>query len=351
MNIEELLQRLEIVPHNGGFRVNARESPILEFKLKYDLPHFKKCLKTIAAFANRNGGYIVFGVRDKPRILEGINGQEIDEGIISTHMVNSLSPPPDFAVKIVDVHEKKLAVIWISPILKPSVISLKRLEGAAGEGPMIEQGVVYIRRGGQTAPISGEEFTQLLGKRDDTIQKMIFSYFEKGKSIGFEKAIVATHAPTAENAQGMNFFIPKEAAKGLNIIDRARLVEDAGAPAYEILGTVHLTNPEYNDTRLPMRAEQSAISMVAKMEEIFWNGFKWSYWHLKKAADHLGFWENDNGDQVHTGREPLSKTTIYYANGRESILNFAKQNPKEFIEVVGSTKTIVEWKERKVQQD
>lgn len=55
MNVEELLKRLDIVPHGNEFRVNARESTDLEFKLEFNLATLKKSLKTIAAFANKGG--------------------------------------------------------------------------------------------------------------------------------------------------------------------------------------------------------------------------------------------------------------------------------------------------------
>ena len=49
-------------------RVNSRENSHLEFKLSYSGASLGKYTKTIAAFANTSGGYLVFGISPIPPI-------------------------------------------------------------------------------------------------------------------------------------------------------------------------------------------------------------------------------------------------------------------------------------------
>ena len=350
MNVEELLNRLDIVPHGNEFRVNARESTDLEFKLEFNLATLKKSLKTIAAFANKGGGCIVFGVRDKPKLLIGIGNSDIDEAAQSDQFSQCLSPIPDVKFLRQRVHGKTVGVLIVAAQERGPIIAIKDLQGAAGEDVILRQGLIYTRRRGQTSAISGEEFSQILNARDSLTRQEIFRFLDRGKNIGFDRVVVAD--PSSEHGEnaGMTFFLPASAAKDLNVIDRARLVQTNGAPAYEIQGTVQLTVPNENDPRLPLRAADSAEELAPRIREIFWNDLPWNFSHLKKAAQNLDFWSTDDGDGIHTGREQLTNTTIYYSAGRNAVLNFARQNPEAFIDVIGSAKTISRWRQTRAAE-
>lgn len=343
----EVIDRLGIAQNEGGvFRVTARESTTLEFKAILDITTFKKCIKTIAAFANQQGGMIVFGVRDRPREIVGIGNQQLDEGLQSEQLVRNLVPYPTTSYLEFEHEGFRLAVLEVDPLRKPPCIAIRDLTAGANEDLMLKQGTIYARRRGQTAPITGEEFSQILLSRDETIREEIFGFLSRGRSIGFERAVVADTRGNAENPEGLTFYLPAEAAHELNVIDRARLVEDGGAEAYEIRGNVQLTVPAENDPRGPRRASDSANEMRADICAALGVDVPWNFSHLKKVSDHLGFWNDEAGDGVHTGREPLTNTTIYYEAGRQAVLNLARQNPSEFIDVSASAITQRLWRNR-----
>lgn len=54
-------------------RLLNRESSTLEFKRSFSLGSLTSYSKTMAAFANNRGGYIVFGINDAPREIVGID--------------------------------------------------------------------------------------------------------------------------------------------------------------------------------------------------------------------------------------------------------------------------------------
>ena len=58
-------------------RVISRESERREFKLKFENNNLPKLAKTMAAFANRDGGALFFGIKDRPREVVGLNDNEI----------------------------------------------------------------------------------------------------------------------------------------------------------------------------------------------------------------------------------------------------------------------------------
>ena len=346
MNSAELIERLDVREHNGGYRVTARESGNLEFKLMLDLRSFRKSLKTIVAFSNQADGTIVFGIRDRPRDLVGIGDAILDEGHQSEQLVSNIVPCPQTDYFTFELHGMNFAALHVYPLAKPPAIAIRDLVGEGGTGQILKQGMIYHRRRGQTSAISGEEFSQLLAGRDEQIRQEIFGFLARGRDIGFDQAVVAD-TRGVENEEGdATFYLPADAATKLNFIDRARLVETDGAPAYEILGNIRLTVPNANDPRNPMRAVESAENIKPILEETFWADFPWAFGHLKKAAEHLGFWANSNGDGTNTGRETLTGTTIYYQNGRRAVCNWARQNPDDFIQTVGSAATRAEWARR-----
>ncbi|WP_170756420.1 hypothetical protein [Ruegeria lacuscaerulensis] len=210
-----------------------------------------------------------------------------------------------------------------------------------------ERLAVYTRRRGQTAPITGEEFSQLLNSRDDKTRSEIFSYLSRGRDIGFDQVIVADPRSGAEDdGQEMTFYLPETAAADMNVIDEGTLVQDDGAPAYKLVGNVQLAAPADNDHRNPMRTKDAVDVMRPTIVGVFGDQFPWSYAHLRKAAEHLGFWDQAVGDKTNTGVEPITGTTLYYGRGREAVMQFAKQTPDDFVEVVGSKQTQTVWKQQ-----
>jgi len=346
MTPDQLTARLELVPkEGGGFRVTARESTDLEFKREMTDSIFRKSLKTIAAFANKTGGWIVFGVSDNPRLLVGVGDDVLDEGRQSEQIAQAISPIPTTRFHIVEIHEYILGVLTVSPLPKPPSIAICDIAGGQGGGQVLRKGTVYTRRSGQTAPITGEEFSQLLNSRDERIRNEIFSYLERGRDIGFDRVVVASPRSDAENdEQEMTFYLPASAASDMNVIDEGTLVQDGGAPAYKLVRKIHLAALADNDPRDPMRTSDAVNEMRPSIVEVFGDRFPWVCWHLRKAAVHLGFWNDKEGDKVNTGVEPITRTTLYYAKGREAVMHFARQTPDDFVEVVASKATKDEWR-------
>ena len=69
--------------------LSSRESGTIEFKQSFDWANKAKYSKTMAAFANNRGGYIIFGVTNSPRLLAGISGagfENHDEATISAYL-------------------------------------------------------------------------------------------------------------------------------------------------------------------------------------------------------------------------------------------------------------------------
>jgi len=156
MNADELTARLALVAKYGGeFRVTARESTDLEFKRDMTLPTFKKSLKTIAAFANKTGGYIVFGVSDNPRLLVWLGGNYLDEGVQSEQIAQAISPIPETRFETFEIHGCELGVFTVLPLRKPPSIAIRDISGGQGEDPVLRKGTFDWRLLGCLARAKG----------------------------------------------------------------------------------------------------------------------------------------------------------------------------------------------------
>ncbi|MBD0865018.1 MAG: ATP-binding protein [Rhodobacteraceae bacterium] len=350
MTDDALCQRLVLIPRGDGeYRVTARESTNLEFKRDMALSTFRKSLKTIAAFSNKTGGgQIVFGISDNPRQLVGVDvGKVLDEGQQSEEIKQAIAPMPTTHFATVTIHYRTLGILRVEALPKPPALAIRDIPSDQGKH-VLRAGTVYVRRRGQTAPITGVEFSQLLNSRDEQIRRAIFTYLGRGRDIGFDRVVVADPERSTENdAKQMTFYLPATAAAGMNVLDKATLVQEDGAPAYKLVGNVKLSMPTDQDPREPMRPSNAVTALRPDIEKLFGASFPWACIHLRTAATHLGFWAEQDGDKVHTGMEPINKTSLYYAEGREAIMRFAKQTPDAFVEVVGSKKTREAWKKCK----
>jgi predicted HTH transcriptional regulator len=54
-------------------RIKCRERNDLEYKENFGQKSWAKYAKTMASFANNRGGYLLFGVKDNPREIVGVN--------------------------------------------------------------------------------------------------------------------------------------------------------------------------------------------------------------------------------------------------------------------------------------
>lgn len=123
--------------------IKREEGQKLDFKLKLDLVSDsgkKEFAKDICAIANSGGGrgYIVVGVRDKSKRLEGIKKEDIfSEEQVQQIISSRCDPPIPLIVDFLNVDGKIIGVITIC-------------DGEQKPYQIKEHGIFYIRRGSTT---------------------------------------------------------------------------------------------------------------------------------------------------------------------------------------------------------
>ena len=125
------------------------EGPTIEFK--EEVPsRSERLLKTVAAFANGEGGVILLGVENENGDIVGITGDANGEEDRITNMIrNIVVPEPQIRVEHCDINEKQVIAVYVDKgDLRPY--------GLLPDPPKF-----YVRRGATTFPAKQEEIRAL----------------------------------------------------------------------------------------------------------------------------------------------------------------------------------------------
>lgn len=139
-------------------RIVSRESGWLEFKESFNWNSMDSYARSISAFANKQGGYLIFGVKDKPRELVGLRNrtfEELDEARITEYLNGIFSPEIDFRKFTELINGKTVGIIHVSASRQQPVISIK----SAG---CIKEAEIYFRYNARTEKIKYPELVELL---------------------------------------------------------------------------------------------------------------------------------------------------------------------------------------------
>src|SRR3990167_10327858 len=109
-------------------RIISRESGSIEFKESFNWLAKDKYAKSIAAFANNKGGYIVFGVKNSPRELIGLqsnNFEDTDEAKITGYLNSVLSPEIEYEKFTISMNNKTVGIFKVLPSKNKPTVCIK----------------------------------------------------------------------------------------------------------------------------------------------------------------------------------------------------------------------------------
>ena len=88
------------------------EATAYDKKEKLEAGKPKSWLKSVSAFANGNGGTLIFGISDDDRIV-GLADAESDSEVISEYVKTRLDPVPDIHLEFKEIDGKKLILLHV----------------------------------------------------------------------------------------------------------------------------------------------------------------------------------------------------------------------------------------------
>tara|TARA_R110002051_G_scaffold13808_1_gene45553 strand:+ start:14609 stop:15874 length:1266 start_codon:yes stop_codon:yes gene_type:complete len=236
---------VELMKTKANGRLYKRESTALEFKSDFDWDIREsriKYLKSIASFANRSGGYMIFGVSDSPRLISGITKSfmEIDDYQISQFINLYLSPAPDFEREEFVMNGKKIGVMYIHPVDRKPVVCIKSY------GNIMSDSSIYYRYNSLSCIINSGDLIHLLEEAKQKENDKWMKLFTSASTVGVHNAgIFDIKSGKISTQKGNSFVLDENLLKRLKVLDKYSQQED-GAEAVRIIGEIDKTGTVIN---------------------------------------------------------------------------------------------------------
>lgn len=238
MIVEEDIQ--ELLRLNGD-RLYHREGQELEFKEQFSLSALADYFRDFAAFANNRGGFLIFGVKDSPRILIGMSDkskdqfEKVDPEKITGFLLNIFSSDIRWEQGTVDIDEMQFGVFRIYPAETKPVIAKKD----EGKDNLIKNGSVYFRYGGRTQLIQSGELESIINHRIEQNNQSWLDLMAKiGRTGPQNAAILDTERALIEKDDSRILVLDQGLADQLKFIKEGEFVEKKGAAALKLVGDV-----------------------------------------------------------------------------------------------------------------
>lgn len=214
-------------------RVIARESGWLEFKESFNWLNKDKYAKSMAAFANNKGGYIVFGIKNQPRELTGLKNNifEItDESNITTYLNDVFSPEIIFEKLVIEVQSKNIGILHTYQAKNKPVICLKN----SGN---LKESDIYYRYNAKSEKIKYPELKSLLDQIKTEQDNIWRKHLERISIIGPENATIFDISGGGIIKQNSTLAIDKKLISKLKFIKKGDFQEN-GKPVLKLIDEV-----------------------------------------------------------------------------------------------------------------
>ena len=124
--------------------------------------------KALAAFANADGGYLIFGVSNRPRQIVGVTN-EIDEAQWIDRLRQDFDPELLINIANYRVGSLNVFVVGVDQLpFRPVVCRKTRTKQSKGKDvEVLREGTIYYRYAGQSRAIGHAELVQLIHDREE----------------------------------------------------------------------------------------------------------------------------------------------------------------------------------------
>jgi hypothetical protein len=198
-------------------------------------------LRAMAALANNQGGYILFGVRDNDAeagqmVVVGMRDDvllQTDPMVLTRRIRSTFDPTPVFQIGKVTFGKKVIGVIHVDQHPSRPVMATKQ-DGDVAEGD------IYYRYPGQSLKIKYSDLRTLLDERDARVRAELQPMLNRLVQLGPGRAMVADLAANELTDGRRSIRIDKDLADKLNFIKEGQFVEKAGMPALRLVGDVRV---------------------------------------------------------------------------------------------------------------
>lgn len=241
--------------------LNSRESGGLEFKEKFSFGSMPKYAKTMAAFANSQGGYIVFGIKNQPHKMVGIKESEfnsIDPEKLTRELNEIFSPEIKWDSNVHNFNDKSFGIIYTYESENKPVVAKKNSDE-------IKEAEVYYRYRGRSDKIKYPELILILDERRRQEQQKWMQHLEKISRVGIDNSAILDVATGEISGIKGQFLIDESLLPKIEFIKTGQFEEKEGYPTLKLIGDVR---PIDGKTITPVRKIYTSRTRGIRAEDI-----------------------------------------------------------------------------------
>ena len=279
--------------------LKSRESNTVEFKEAFNKNSIAKYGKIMASYSNNRGGYIIFGVKDKPRKVVGLrndNFENMNQEQFSDALNSLFAPAMDwrcgtFTIDLPSLDPsnppRTLKIGWIyteEAEYKP-IIAQKM-----NDGEKISNGDVFYRYRARSEKIRYAEMSQIIEKRLAREREGLFKLFEVIQKNGTANLGIVNYSNgKITTPYGVDVAFDKkivtQVLKKAKFIKEGSFNETDGIPVIKVTGNIDLAEevpvPEGNpDETHPYIQKQLAEELAISRQDLY--ALIW-YFKMKKS--------------------------------------------------------------------
>ena len=237
INKEDVIQILKVRADGTLFH---RESQTLEFKESFNFAGLAEYFRDFAAFANNKGGYLIFGIKDRPRReLIGLSDnaknqlEKLDPEKISGFLLEDFNGTIDWKFDVICVNDLYFGVFYIHEANVKPIICKK------DEGNTIKNGEIYFRYGGRTQKIQYAELEAIINHRIEKQNVQWLDLLNKiGKAGPQNAAVLDIEKGMIEKNNSQVLVVDETLVENINWIKEGCFDERKGSPTLKLIGKV-----------------------------------------------------------------------------------------------------------------
>ena len=224
-------------------RIINREGSIIEFKESYSHAGMAQYFKTIAAFANNAGGYIIFGVGDKPRRLLGLKDKNLSQfedlkvEEFTKNLLEYFSPEIKWDHCTFEYKGMSFGVIYTEPLSKKPCVCKKSYD-SPNPKYTLKEGDIFYRYGGRSERIRYEELSAIIDNARKAEEQLWLNFAQRAAKVGIENACLLDLETGKITGNGGSVVIDENLLSKIAFIKEGEFVETKGKPAIRIIGDI-----------------------------------------------------------------------------------------------------------------
>jgi len=217
--------------------IGTNEGITIEYKESFGWASLSEYLRAMAAFANRDGGYIIFGIKDRPHEFKGLQVEalnrfkDIDNAVWTTNLKEYLAPEILWEKTIYEFDGLTYGLIYTHASTNKPVICKKD----KGE---LKKAAIYYRYNSQNSEIDYPELNSIIQNEKNKIHEQWMKTIRQIGDNGIVHTAILDFKSGKLTGTNNTLFVDENLLEEISFVQEGSFVETGGNPALVVKGEV-----------------------------------------------------------------------------------------------------------------